>query len=299
MDEPRDEAGSEARDGARDGTKDGAKDGAMRFRTIFISDIHLGTRACQADALLDFLRDHEADTIYLVGDIIDGWALRKGWHWPQAHNDIVQKILRKGRKGSRIIYLPGNHDEFLRDYYGTHFGGIEVVADAIHETADGRKFLVVHGDEFDFVIRHARWLAYMGDWAYDMAITINRWLGAIRRRMGLSYWSISAWAKLKVKNAVNVISKFEDQLIAEAEKRGVDGVICGHIHHAVQRRLGSITYVNTGDWVESCTAAVEHWDGRIEILRFFPIAPQRSTLKPGTAVTMAQQAFAAIQKEAA
>jgi UDP-2,3-diacylglucosamine pyrophosphatase LpxH len=250
-------------------------DEPKRFRTLFISDIHLGTRACQADALLDFLRDHEADTLYLVGDIIDGWALRKGWHWPQAHNDVVQKILRKARKGSRVIYLPGNHDEFLRDYYGTHFGGIEVVEEAIHETADGRRFLVVHGDAFDFVIRHARWLAYLGDWAYDTAITLNRWLGAVRRKLGLDYWSLSAWAKLKVKNAVNVISKFEDQLIEEAGKRGVDGVICGHIHHAVKRRIGNITYVNTGDWVESCTAAVEHMDGRIEILRFFSAEPHK------------------------
>ena len=270
-----------------------------QFRTLFISDIHLGTKACQAEALLDFLRDHEADTIYLVGDIIDGWALRKNWYWPQAHNDVVQKLLRKARKGTRIIYLPGNHDEFLRNYYGTHFGGIEVVADAIHETADGRKFLVVHGDEFDFVIRHARWLAYLGDWAYDTAILLNRWLGAIRRRMGLTYWSLSAWAKLKVKNAVNVISKFEDQLIEEAATRGVDGVICGHIHHAIKRKMGNITYVNTGDWVESCTAAVEHEDGRIEILRFFPAEPFRMKQKTDISRNVVAAQLATAQKEAA
>ena len=270
-----------------------------QFRTLFISDIHLGTKACQAEALLDFLRDHEADTIYLVGDIIDGWALRKNWYWPQAHNDVVQKLLRKARKGTRIIYLPGNHDEFLRNYYGTHFGGIEVVADAIHETADGRKFLVVHGDEFDFVIRHARWLAYLGDWAYDTAILLNRWLGAIRRRMGLTYWSLSAWAKLKVKNAVNVISKFEDQLIEEAATRGVDGVICGHIHHAIKRKKGNITYVNTGDWVESCTAAVEHEDGRIEILRFFPAEPFRMKQKTDISRNVVAAQLATAQKEAA
>jgi UDP-2,3-diacylglucosamine pyrophosphatase LpxH len=274
-------------------------DEPRRFRTLFISDIHLGTRACQAEALLEFLRDHEADTIYLVGDIIDGWALRKGWHWPQAHNDVVQKLLRKARKGTRMIYLPGNHDEFLRDYLGTHFGGIEVVSDAIHEAADGRRYLVVHGDAFDFVIRHARWLAYLGDWAYDTAILFNRWLGAIRRRMGLSYWSLSAWAKLKVKNAVNVISKFEDQLIEEAARRHVDGVICGHIHHAVKREMGGITYINTGDWVESCTVAAEHDDGRIEILRFFPAEPFRTKTHSGKpADVSAGKAFTA-QQEAA
>jgi UDP-2,3-diacylglucosamine pyrophosphatase LpxH len=250
-----------------------------RYRTLFISDIHLGAKACQAQALLDFLRDHDADTIYLVGDIIDGWALRKHWHWPQAHNDVVQKLLRKARKGSRVIYLPGNHDEFLRDYFGTHFGGIEVAADAVHETADGRRFLVIHGDQFDFVICHARWLAYLGDWAYDAALLINRWLGAIRRRLGLSYWSLSAWAKLKVKNAVNVISKFEDQLTVEAARRETDGVICGHIHHAANRPIGGLTYVNTGDWVESCTAAVEHFDGRIEILYHFPAGAHRIARK--------------------
>jgi UDP-2,3-diacylglucosamine pyrophosphatase LpxH len=251
----------------------------QRYRTLFLSDIHLGAKACQAQALLDFLRDHDADTIFLVGDIIDGWALRKHWHWPQAHNDVVQKILRKARKGTRVIYLPGNHDEFLRDYFGTHFGGIEVAAEAMHETADGRRFLVIHGDQFDFVIRHARWLAYLGDWAYDAALLMNRWLGAIRRKLGLSYWSLSAWAKLKVKNAVNVISKFEDQLTAEAARRDADGVICGHIHHASHRQIGPMTYVNTGDWVESCTAAVEHFDGRIEILRHFPERMPRSFRK--------------------
>jgi UDP-2,3-diacylglucosamine pyrophosphatase LpxH len=262
--------------------EDQMPDAPRRFRTIFLSDVHLGARASQAQALLDFLRDHEADTIYLVGDIIDGWALRKGWYWPQAHNDVVQKLLRKARKGARIIYVPGNHDEFLRNYYGTHFGGIEVVADAMHETADGRRFLVVHGDEFDFVIRHARWLAYLGDWAYDVAILFNRWVSIVRRKLGLTYWSLSAWAKLKVKNAVNVISKFEDQLIAEAAKRGADGVICGHIHHAALREMGGITYVNTGDWVESCSAVVEHEDGRLEILRCFPALPERKTKKAAT-----------------
>ncbi len=237
-----------------------------RYRTLFLSDVHLGTRSCQAQALLDFLREHDAETIYLIGDIIDGWALKGGWYWPQTHNDVVQKLLRKGRKGARIVYLPGNHDEFLREYYGTHFGGIEVQETAIHETADGRRYLVLHGDQFDFVIRHARWLAHLGDVAYDAAIVLNRLASAVRRRLGLPYWSLSAWAKLKVKNAVNVISRFEDALIKEAARVEAQGVICGHIHHAVSRQMDGVHYLNTGDWVESCTAIVEHHDGRLEII---------------------------------
>ena len=207
--------------------------GTIKFRTLFISDVHLGARGCQADQLLDFLRYHDADTIYLVGDIVDGWQLKSGWYWPQDHNDVVQKLLRKARKGARVIYLPGNHDEFLRDYYGTHFGGIEVVETAIHEAADGRRYLVVHGDVFDMVVKHARWLALLGDTAYDLAILINRYFNAVRRRLGFSYWSLSQWAKHKVKNAVNYIGAFEQTLAAEAQRHHVDGVICGHIHHAV------------------------------------------------------------------
>jgi UDP-2,3-diacylglucosamine pyrophosphatase LpxH len=197
------------------------------YRALFLSDVHLGARASQANQLLDFLRDYDAETIYLVGDIIDGWALKGGWYWPQTHNDVVQKILRKARKGSKVIYLPGNHDEFLRDYYGTHFGGIEVQETAIHVSATGKRYLVLHGDAFDFVIRHAKWLAHLGDAAYDLAIFFNRIATAIRRRMGLPYWSLSAWAKLKVKNAVNVISDFEEALVKEAARVDADGVICG------------------------------------------------------------------------
>jgi UDP-2,3-diacylglucosamine pyrophosphatase LpxH len=238
------------------------------YRTLFISDVHLGTRASQADQLLEFLRDYDADTIYLIGDIIDGWALKGGWYWPQTHNDVVQKILRKARKGARVIYLPGNHDEFLRGYYGTHFGGIEVQETAIHTSADGKRYLILHGDAFDFVIRHAKWLAHLGDAAYEFAIFANRIATMIRRQMGLPYWSLSAWAKLKVKNAVNVISDFEEALVKEARRSEVQGVICGHIHHAVSRDIDGIHYLNSGDWVESLTAIAEHHDGRFEIIRW-------------------------------
>jgi UDP-2,3-diacylglucosamine pyrophosphatase LpxH len=196
-----------------------------RFRALFISDVHLGAKGCQAERLLDFLRDHDADVIYLVGDIVDGWQLRSGWYWPQAHNDVVQKLLRQARKGVRIIYLPGNHDEFLRDYYGTHFGGVEVQDKAMHEGADGRRYLVIHGDHFDLVVTQARWLALLGDKAYDLAITANRVFNGLRRRLGFPYWSLSQWAKLKVKNAVNYIGQFEKTLVAEAHRHAADGVI--------------------------------------------------------------------------
>ena len=240
--------------------------GMRRFRALFISDVHLGAKGCQAEQLLDFLRYHDADTIYLVGDIVDGWQLRSGWYWPQAHNDVVQKLLRQARKGARIIYLPGNHDEFLRDYYGTHFGGVEVQDSAIHEGIDGRRYLVIHGDHFDLVVTQARWLALLGDKAYEFAITANRLFNALRRRLGFPYWSLSQWAKLKVKNAVNFIGQFEKTLVAEAQRHSADGVICGHIHHAAIHDDYGIRYVNCGDWVESCTAVAEHHDGTFEII---------------------------------
>jgi UDP-2,3-diacylglucosamine pyrophosphatase LpxH len=262
---------------------------ARRYRALFISDVHLGTKGCQAGMLLDFLKDHDADTIYLVGDIVDGWRLKQVWHWPQAHNDVVQKLLRKGRKGSRIVYVPGNHDEFLRGYYGAHFGGVEVAETAIHESADGRRYLVIHGDIFDMVVRHAKWLALMGDWAYETALVANTYVAFVRRKLGFGYWSLSAWAKLKVKNAVNFIGEFEHSLAAEARKHQVDGVICGHIHHAALRDMQGIAYVNCGDWVESCTAIVEHDDGRMELIRWAgsgalgPAQVSRQSL-PGEAV---------------
>jgi len=237
-----------------------------RYRTIFLSDLHLGARGCQADLMLDFLRHNEADTFYLVGDIIDGWRLRGGWYWPQAHNDVVQKLLRKVRRGARMIFVPGNHDEFARQFFGLSFGGIEIKRSAIHVTADGRRFWVTHGDEFDVVVRHAKWLALFGDWAYEAAIFLNTHFNRVRRALGFGYWSFSAWAKLRVKNAVNFIGAFERELAAEAKKRGVDGVICGHIHHPAIRDIDGVTYVNTGDFVESCSLVVENDDGALEVV---------------------------------
>src|SRR6266480_3557601 len=241
----------------------------QRVRTLFLSDIHLGTRGCQADKLLDLLRCYEADTIYLVDDIVDGWQLKSAWYWPQLHNDVVQKLLRQARKGVRLFYIPGNHDEFLRDYYGTHFGGIEVLEDAIHVAADGKRYLVIHGDLFDVIIRHARWLALLGSNAYDIAIWFNTYFNRVRRAVGLTYWSLSKWAKMKVKNAMAFIAEYERTLAAEARRRGsIDGVICGHIHHAVIRDDLGLRYINCGDWVESCTAVVEDFNGRFEIVRW-------------------------------
>ncbi len=239
-----------------------------KFKTLFLSDIHLGSKAAKADDLIMFLRDHEADTIILVGDIVDGWRLRRSWYWPQTANDVVQKLLRQAHKGTRIIYIPGNHDEFLRGFPGTHFGGIDVALTHIHEGADGTRYLVMHGDEFDVVVRHARVLAYLGDWAYDLAILVNRLLNAVRRRFGLPYWSFSSWAKLRVKQAVNFIGEFQRVVVEEAKRQQVDGVICGHIHHATIEDMDGIRYINTGDWVESCTAVGEDFDGNMHLLRW-------------------------------
>jgi UDP-2,3-diacylglucosamine pyrophosphatase LpxH len=249
---------------------------ARHVRTLFISDVHLGTKGAQAELLLDFLRHHEADTIFLVGDIIDGWKLKNGWYFPQSHNDVVQKLLRKARKGARVIYIPGNHDEFFRDFLGLTFGGVEVYNSFIHESADNKKYLIIHGDYFDVVVRHTKWLAFFGDWAYTLALSINTYLNIIRRKLGLTYWSLSAWAKLKVKNAVNFIGRFEEILATEAKRLEVDGVVCGHIHHAAQREINGIIYLNTGDWVESCTAIVENHDGVMEIIHWADRVAQRN-----------------------
>jgi UDP-2,3-diacylglucosamine pyrophosphatase LpxH len=238
----------------------------LHVRTAWISDLHLGTPGCQADALMDFLRHLECDTLYLVGDIIDGWQLKRQWYWPQAHNDVVQKLLRKARKGTHVVFVPGNHDEFARKYLGHNFGGVDVVEDCMHTTADGRRLWVTHGDLFDGVVQCARWLAYLGDWAYETTLKVNRWLNSARARLGLPYWSLSRYAKLKVKRAVSYVGQFEAAVAREARARGADGVVCGHIHHAELRDIDGVLYANDGDWVESLSALVEHADGRLEII---------------------------------
>jgi len=246
-----------------------------RVRALFISDVHLGMRPARAAQLIDFLRRHDADTIYLVGDILDGWRLAKSWHWPPEYDVLVQILLDKAAAGTKVIYLPGNHDEFLREYLGTYFGEVEFVDRTVHTTAQGKTYLVIHGDQFDVVVRHAKWLAHVGDWAYRFALRVNLLINWARRRLGLTYWSLSAWAKHKVKNAVSVIGRFEEALSLEARQSGVDGVICGHIHYAdMHDRLG-VHYINTGDWVESCTAVVENMDGAFELIKWSatPAAP--------------------------
>jgi UDP-2,3-diacylglucosamine pyrophosphatase LpxH len=241
-------------------------EGARHYRTIWLSDIHLGTKGCRADMLLDFLRETESEFLYLVGDIVDGWRLTKSWYWPQAHNDVVQKIMRKARKGTQVVYIPGNHDEGFRQFRGLDFGHIRISGDVVHETKDGRRFLITHGDKFDVVVNYAKWLAMLGDYAYSAAIMLNHWFNLARRRFGFPYWSLSAYLKHKVKNAVEFIGDYETALATEAKRHNVDGVICGHIHHAQMREINGVTYCNDGDWVESCTALVEHPDGRLEIL---------------------------------
>lgn len=251
-----------------------------RCRTIFISDVHLGTRTSQADSLLDFLKHHDADTIYLVGDIIDFWKVRRGPHWPQAHNDVIQKLLRRVRRGNRLVFIPGNHDESLRSFIGMHFGGIEVLRNTMHRTADGKTYLVTHGDEFDVVIRSAKWLAFLGDRGYEAALWANNPLNWVRKHLGLGYWSLSAYLKYSVKSAVNFIGAFEDAVSAEAKRSGAHGVICGHIHHAADRMIDDVHYLNCGDWVESCTALLEHEDGRFEVVRWRQTLPVKALSAP-------------------
>ena len=258
------------------------------YRTVFLSDLHLGLRASLADLLLDFLGDMDCGRIVLVGDIVDGWRLRKSWYWDAHHDEVIRLLLRKAREGVEILYIPGNHDEMFRDWVGLEVAGIHLVQQAEHVTADGRRLLVMHGDEFDSVVRYWPLLAHLGDWAYDAALLLNRWFNTARRRMGYPYWSLSQWLKRRVKEAVKAIDRFEESLAHEALRGGYDGVICGHIHHAEMRDIGGVTYMNTGDWVESCTALVEHPDGRFELLDWSrrsppvprPVAPAAGTPVP-------------------
>ena len=275
--------------GAAAAADDGPDDGGhkLRYRAIFISDLHLGTPGCQATALLEFLRRTESDRLYLVGDIVDGWQLKRRWYWHQTHNDVVQKLLRKARKGTEVIYVPGNHDEAARPYAGVALGGIRIAEEAVHVTATGERLLVIHGDVFDTVVRYARWLALAGDAIYTFLLRLNRPLNALRARLDLPFWSLSQFVKLRVKNAVSYIGAFEEALAREARERGFDGVVCGHIHHAEIRRIGDILYANDGDWVESLTALAETHDGRLVILRWRDLAEAAGANEAGTPVALA------------
>jgi len=245
----------------------------LRVRTVWISDVHLGFRGCSADMLLDFLHTVECETLYLVGDIVDVWNMKRGLYWPQAHNNVIRTILGKAKHDTRVVFVPGNHDEVFRDHVGTRFGNVEICEEAIHETSVGRRLLIVHGDEFDGVVTCHPWLAKLGSHAYDCLLETNRYLNSVRRRLGMGYWSLAGFLKRKVKNAVNYIGGFEEAVAREAHRRGVDGVICGHIHHAEIRDIDGIRYHNCGDWVESNTALIERFDGSIELLRWSDMSP--------------------------
>ena len=237
-----------------------------RYRAVWISDVHLGTRGCNAALLVDFLRSMECETLYLVGDIVDGWRLKKGWYWPDDHNEVVRRILKLAHRGTRVVFVAGNHDEMFREFAGLTFGGVELVLEAIHVTADGRRLLVTHGDSFDGVVLYARWLAFLGDQAYGLLLRANILFNAVRRRLKMPYWSLSAHMKRRVKNAVEYVCNYEDAVAREAQERGLDGIVCGHIHTAEIRQIGNITYYNDGDWVESCTALVEETTGEMHIV---------------------------------
>jgi len=254
-----------------------------RHRAIFISDTHLGTRGCKAELLADFLARNSCETLFLVGDIVDGWRLRRRWFWPAAHNRVLEELLHKIDAGTRVIYVPGNHDEVLRSYCGRVIAGVELMEEAVHETADGRRLLILHGDRFDAVIAYAKWLAHLGDGAYTLALQLNEICHAIRRGMGLEYWSLSAYLKQKVKNALEYICRFESAVAREVKARGFDGVVCGHIHHAAIKTLEGVLYINDGDWVESCTALVEDMRGNLEILHWSSAAAARDTVTPASA----------------
>lgn len=238
----------------------------LKYRTIFISDLHLGSKGCQSSMLLDFLRNTRSDYLYLVGDIIDGWRLKNKWFWPQEHNDVVQKILRKARHGTKVYYVSGNHDELVRKFVPINLGEVNIVNETIHITADNKKLLILHGDKFDAIIRVAPWLAHLGDYAYDFALWTNVTLNKIRKRLGYKYWSLSKFLKLKVKKAVSYINRYEEVVANYAYKKNMDGVVCGHIHHASDKIIGDVHYYNDGDWVENCSALVEHFDGKLELI---------------------------------
>ncbi len=257
--------------------------GKGRYRTIFISDVHLGFRGCSADFLLDFLRSTECEHLFLVGDIIDVWNMRKRPCWPQAHNNVIRTILGKAKHATQVVYVPGNHDEILREYEGMHFGNVRIQSRVVHSLADGRRMLVLHGDQFDGVVKCSPLLARVGSRLYDLLLRLNTLVNAVRRRLGFPHWSLAAFLKHRVKDAVKYIGNFEEAVAHEARREGVDGVVCGHIHRAEITTLRDILYCNCGDWVESCTALVEHDDGRLELLRWSDTTATVTPLKDSAA----------------
>jgi len=278
-----DHGGEQGRAGGH-GDDGGRSDEPRHHRTIWISDVHLGTRGCNAALLLDFLRKNECERLYLVGDIVDGWRLKKSWYWNEDQNRVAKEILQKSESGTEVHYVCGNHDEFLRDYVGLVFGGVTLEDEAVHRCADGRRLLVMHGDQFDVCIRNARWLAFLGDHAYRACLVANTWFNWVRRRLGYGYWSLSAYLKAKVKNAVSYVGRFEDAVANETRSRGFDGVVCGHIHHAEMREVDGILYCNDGDWVESCTALVEDLQGSLEIVRWADVVEGEKAREPEPAL---------------
>lgn len=251
----------------------------LDVRTVFISDLHLGTRGARSGMLLDFLDHVRCERLYLVGDIVDGWRLRKSWYWHAEFDQVIRAILDLAKNGTEVVYIPGNHDEMFREWLGLEVAGVKLLGEAEHLAADGRRYLVMHGDEFDGVIRYAKFLAYLGDKAYTVALIINQWFNFARRRLGYPYWSLSQWLKRQVKEAVKAIDRFEGALAGEARRRGLDGVICGHIHHPEMRMVQGILYMNDGDWVESCSALVEHHDGAFELLDWAAQQRERHLLR--------------------
>jgi UDP-2,3-diacylglucosamine pyrophosphatase LpxH len=259
-----------------------------QVRTAWISDVHLGTRGAKACEIINFLRDYEFETLFVVGDLIDIWSLRRGRYWPQEHNDVIQKILRKARKGTQVIYIPGNHDEMLSDFSGG-YGNIAVQKHAIHRLADGRRMLIIHGHELDTVVQNVKWLAFVGDVGYQLLLSLNPLINFVRRHFGLGYWSLSAYAKKRVKDAVSFIGKFEEAVVHYAQKFNVDVVLCGHIHNVSIRSIGSVTYYNCGDWVETCSALIEDYAGKIDIITYLPnvqsnkrVGQERELIASGT-----------------
>lgn len=238
---------------------------SLRLRSAFISDIHLGARGCRADLLLEFLKSVHVDTLYLLGDVVDVWSLQRNVFWPQAHNDVVRALLGKAKHGTRVIFVPGNHDEVFRELAGSVFGNLEIHREYVHETADGRRFLVLHGDEFDGVVKCSRWLAQLGTWVYDALLWTNRHVNAARRSLGFAHWSLVSYLKQMSRNAVRYIANFEEAVAYAAYHRGVDGVVCGHIHRPALTKLNGVLYCNDGDWIESCSALVEDLNGRLSL----------------------------------